>query len=410
MSYKPTSFVCDSTSQLVEGCTLSVRMQKTGLWKRAEILSIKTEGGKRQYYVHFLDFNKRLDDWVGDDDLNLSSVRFPRNRHRQRMELSKESRKKLPDEDHTVSDEITKSQQSQLKQKSVHEIKNVQWIELGRHRIKPWYFSPYPQVMCAQPCIYLCEWCLKYVLSATCLGRHLMKCNLRHPPGEEIYRKNTISFFEIDGRRSRTYAQNLCLLSKLFLDEKTLYNDMDPFLFYIMTVFDSRGFHIVGYFSKEKMSGENNLACVLTLPPYQRLGYGRLLIEFSYALSKCEGKTGSPEKPLSDLGLLSYRSFWAQAILDVLINQKYNDSENKITISINDISEKTAISPEDVASTLKHLNIIMYYKSRYIVCVKGDMVKNHLKTKTKPQFRIDADCLRWVPKEWNGTLGKATRH
>jgi hypothetical protein len=27
----------------------------------------------------------------------------------------------------------------------------------------------------------------------------------------------------------------LCLLSKLFLDHKTLYYDVDPFLFYVMT-------------------------------------------------------------------------------------------------------------------------------------------------------------------------------
>jgi hypothetical protein len=43
----------------------------------------------------------------------------------------------------------------------------------------------------------------------------------------------------------------------------------------------------------------------------------RLLIEFSYILSKFEGKTGSPEKPLSDLRLLSYRSYWTHAILQV---------------------------------------------------------------------------------------------
>lgn len=29
------------------------------------------------------------------------------------------------------------------------------------------------------------------------------KCNLRHPPGNEIYRKGTISFFEIDGRKNK---------------------------------------------------------------------------------------------------------------------------------------------------------------------------------------------------------------
>lgn len=61
----------------------------------------------------------------------------------------------------------------------VTRMKNVQLIELGKHRIKPWYFSPYPQELCTLDCIYICEFCLKYRKSRTCLERHLTKCNLR---------------------------------------------------------------------------------------------------------------------------------------------------------------------------------------------------------------------------------------
>lgn len=72
------------------------------------------------------------------------------------------------------------------------------------------------------------------------------------------------------------------MLAKLFLDHKTLYFDVVPFVYYVLTEMDRNGVHLVGYFSKEKDSSDGyNLACILTLPPYQRKGYGKFLISFS---------------------------------------------------------------------------------------------------------------------------------
>ncbi len=57
----------------------------------------------------------------------------------------------------------------------VTRMKNIDCIELGRHRLKPWYFSPYPQELTSLPILYLCEFCLKYLKSLKCLQRHLVR-------------------------------------------------------------------------------------------------------------------------------------------------------------------------------------------------------------------------------------------
>ncbi|XP_050344517.1 histone acetyltransferase Tip60 isoform X4 [Nymphalis io] len=467
---------CDSAASLVEGCRLPVRMQGGDDWPLAEIISIKEVRGQRGYYVHYVDFNKRLDEWVGESWLDTRKVQFPRRdgaptggtttpkkthigsgvqvppleprqlisrpasptlvndspslvnggavlaaalqKKMNRKRKANSSENDCPPADAaeaaegegaasgaatpTARPRTSGSLVAHGHDDLVTRMKNIEMIELGRHRIRPWYFAPYPQEMVNLPCIYICEFCLKYRKSKKCLERHLIKCKLKHPPGNEIYRKGSISFFEIDGRKNKCYAQNLCLLAKLFLDHKTLYYDTDPFLFYVMTEFDSRGFHIVGYFSKEKESTEDyNVACILTLPPYQRKGYGTLLIEFSYELSKFEGKTGSPEKPLSDLGLLSYRSYWAQTILEILINIKPVGDNEKPIITINEICELTSIKKEDVISTLQNLNLINYYKGQYIVSVNQETIQQHEKAMEKKLLRIDPKCLHWTPKDWS---------
>jgi hypothetical protein len=41
-------------------------------------------------------------------------------------------------------------------------------------------------------------------------------------------------------------------------------------------------------------------------------------VHLGYLLSKVEAKIGSPERPLSDLGLVSYRSYWKDVLLNYL--------------------------------------------------------------------------------------------
>ncbi|KAK5000440.1 Histone acetyltransferase [Elasticomyces elasticus] len=281
-------------------------------------------------------------------------------------------------------------------QTEISRVRNFEKIHMGRDEIEPWYFSPYPEELTETGVIYLCETCLSYFGSEFQLRRHRKKCQLLHPPGNEIYRDQDVSFFEIDGKRQRTYCRNLCLLSKVFLDHKTVYYDVDPFLFYCMTTTDQHGHHIVGYFSKEKESADGfNVACILTLPQYQRKGYGKLLIQFSYELSKREGRLGHPEKPLSDLGLLGYRGYWEEAIVDLLV-----DGDLKVS-SVDEIASTLAMTVNDVLHTLSYLNMLKISKNNHVIVLTNAILERHSARKAKEQLKgkrqIDPARLQWKP-------------
>ncbi|KAI8913358.1 acyl-CoA N-acyltransferase [Gorgonomyces haynaldii] len=386
--------------QPVIGCKCLV--EKDGNKIKGEILSVRfadTGEENTQYYVHFDGYNKRLDEWVTHSRLDLTTIELPKKDVKQPQD-KKRKRQQTPQEEpegFSKEKEIEKLRTSGSMTQSVAEIgrlKNINKIAMGKFQVDCWYFSSYPEQFTKLDVLYICEFCLEPVGTHGQLARHRLKCTLHHPPGNEIYRNDDLSFFEIDGRKQRRYCRNLCLLSKLFLDHKTLYYDVDPFLFYLMTKTDERGMHLVGYFSKEKQSAEEyNVACILTLPQYQRMGFGKLLIEFSYELSKIEKKTGSPEKPLSDLGLLSYRSYWADAIIEMLATFKGE-------ISIAEISEATSFTPEDILHTLQSLDLLKFYKNGFIVYLTEKVMTKYEKIKNKIRTRIDPTKLDWVPPKF----------
>ncbi|XP_051772369.1 histone acetyltransferase KAT6B isoform X3 [Ctenopharyngodon idella] len=267
-------------------------------------------------------------------------------------------------------------------------------IEFGKYEIQTWYSSPYPPEYSRLPKLYLCEFCLKYMKSQDILQRHSKKCGWFHPPANEIYRKDNLSVFEVDGNISKIFCQNLCLLAKLFLDHKTLYYDVEPFLFYVLTQNDEKGCHLVGYFSKEKLCQQKyNVSCIMIMPQYQRQGFGRFLIDFSYLLSRLEGQAGSPEKPLSDLGRLSYLAYWKSVILEYLHNHPDK------SVSIRGMSRATGMCPHDIATTLQQLNMIDFQDGRFLIIRRYQLIEEHMdRLRVKPRLHeVDPDCLCWTP-------------
>ncbi|KAI8882717.1 MOZ/SAS-like protein, partial [Backusella circina FSU 941] len=216
------------------------------------------------------------------------------------------------------------------------------------------------------------------------------KCKQKHPPGDEIYRQGNISVFEVDGRKNKMYCLNLCLLAKMFLDHKTLFYDVEPFLFYILTETDEHGCHFVGYFSKEKKSTLGyNVSCILILPIYQRKGYGQYLIDFSYLLTKEENTVGSPEKPLSGLGAISYQKYWKHTLY-----QYFTSNNNTDKISIQDLSQKTGMTPDDIVATLHKEHILVMHNNQLVLNIDKEKIKRE---KEKKVLSLDPSKLKWTP-------------
>lgn len=79
-----------------------------------------------------------------------------------------------------------------------------------------------------------------------------------------------------------------------------------------------------------------------------------------YLLSRLEGQAGSPEKPLSDLGRLSYLAYWKSVILEYLHNHPDK------SVSIRGMSRATGMCPHDIATTLQQLNMIDFQDGRWV--------------------------------------------
>ncbi|KAL7076832.1 hypothetical protein ACQ4LE_003655 [Meloidogyne hapla] len=268
-----------------------------------------------------------------------------------------------------------------------------QWLQFGQFfRFKPLYEGSYAEPLNSASIIYVCEFCLIPLLSLDLFKTHAKSCPCRFPPGNEIYRDmdEGLCIWEVEGCFETTYCRNLCLMAKLFMSSKTLYHEVDTFTFYILTEISTRGCMIVGYFSKEKNpSKNNNLSCLLTLPHAQGKGYGKLLIDLSYQFSKLEHKIGSPEHPLSDMGLLAYRSYWRSVLFSVL-----RQRNNAQTVAIKDLSIETAIHSSDILSTLIINDMLVSRHDCFYIDIEKAL---NASPDSLRRRSIRADLLKWLP-------------
>lgn len=306
--------------------------------------------------------------------------------------------------------------------------RNINCVLLGKIRFQTWFFSPYPPDLLNPPppgtptsatttttyhptsaiakteppittVLHVCRHCFRYTPSSKDYLTHLALCTLKDgPPGQKVYDWDGYSVWEVDGETETLFCQNLSLFAKLFLDHKSVFFDVGGFTYYILTytprptkrhsksttkatpippnLDHEPNPHILGFFSKEKLSWDsNNLACILIFPPHQHLSLGRLLMSVSYKLSGWEwegGVIGGPEKPLSEMGRRSYSRFWEERIARFFLGGSrdadgYRAFENrsgkggkkrkKEEMTVKELGERTGMLTEDVAAAVRGMGV-----------------------------------------------------
>lgn len=121
-----------------------------------------------------------------------------------------------------------------------------------------------------------------------------------------------------------------------------------------------------------------------------------ILLFLGYLLSREEGQPGTPEKPLSDLGRVSYHAYWKSVILE------YIDQHRNKPMTFEDIGHASGMHTHDIALTFQLLGFIRYIPNNDSIklglCVDWNKVDNYMKKlRSRPRLEIDPECLRWTP-------------
>ena len=94
---------------------------------------------------------------------------------------------------------------------------------------------------------------------------------------------------------------------------------------------------------------------------------------------------------MSDLGAVSYRSYWAAEVLKMLA-----DFQGP-SLSIMEISKQTSILSDDIVNALQYLGLLKYLHGGYAVAIPPGVIDDLVKRHPIKEPRVDPDKLHWAP-------------
>ena len=148
-----------------------------------------------------MDLDRRNDTWVTEHSIRIDPEEIvdqektfnkDSDSKKVKSDLDREKQYLFNDENHGMNEKEIDEFIRQTK------FKTVESIQFGKHWLETWYFTALPKEYHTK-CLYICDFCLFFCVQKKELKRHSLRCKVRHPPGDEIYRDVNIAFFEVDG-------------------------------------------------------------------------------------------------------------------------------------------------------------------------------------------------------------------
>ena len=186
------------------------------------------------YYVHYVGYDRRLDEWVDVTRLDLPTVeRVPKSKSPSSHGRTRNN-KRRPSDAHGSGSNDPAVLKLEREHEELTKVKNIGCIQIGEFEVDTWYYSPYPDEYCGVDRLYVCEvrarvilpvafpfsitssfisssprrqFCLKYMKNKKTYNRHRSECTCIRPPGDEIYREGNVCVYEIDGKKEPMYCQ-----------------------------------------------------------------------------------------------------------------------------------------------------------------------------------------------------------
>lgn len=202
--------------------------------------------------------------------------------------------------------------------------------------------------------LHVCPYCFKYTENEKEMRQHSQGCPLKtHLVGKVMYCDGEITVRKVKGSKHRLFCQCLCILAKFFLDNKSVFYNLEHYDFYVVYKLLDGINTPMGFFSKELLSWEgNNLSCIMVIPCYQKKHLGTKLIDFSYRLSQFEQVISGPERPFSSLGRITYLKYWSGRLC---LHFLYGRLSTYRHVTLKFVSRQTGFRLEDVLLALNYM-------------------------------------------------------